>query len=73
MNTLILDLGTNKVKTEAHNPIGTIGPAKVEMQPDGQAKLTLSLMIDGKELLKILPAKKSEAELHAEPKRAIKV
>lgn len=73
MNILILDLGSNSVKTEALNSIGTIGGTKLEILPNGLAKLSLELTIDGKELIKILPAKKEEKNGHEAPKRAIKI
>ena len=72
MNYLILELSKNEVLTEAKNKIGKIGTTQLKMNDSGEAQLTFTLLVDAKELVKILPAKTEEVGLK-EMQRSIKL
>lgn len=73
MRILVLDLETNRVLTEAHNPIGIIGKSELKMDNPELAKLSFDLSIDPRELVKIMPTKEDKIKKIENPRRAIRI
>ncbi len=72
MRILVLDLESNQVMTEARNIIGVIGKSKLNME-DVEAKLSFDLVIDAKELVKMMLTKEDKIAAIENPRRAIRL